>query len=202
MTGRDRTQALERSRRALAEFVVDGMPTVIPFHRAVVDDPAYIGEGSDTDGHFGVYTPWIETEFDNQITPYAGDSAEAGEPDERQTVVVEVGGRRLEVVAARRARRSSPPAVWAPEEAQARRGQEGRRRGERRRRDQPDAGHHRQGRRSRRAQQVAEGDVVVVLEAMKMEQPLKAHKAGTVTGLQAEVGATVTNGAVICELKD
>ena len=97
VTGRDRTQALERSRRALAEFVVDGMPTVVPFHRAVVDDPAYIGEGSDTDGHFGIYTSWIETEFDNQITPYAGSPAEGADPEERQTVVVEVGGRRLEV---------------------------------------------------------------------------------------------------------
>ena len=74
VTGRDRTQALERSRRALDEFVVDGMPTVIPFHRAVVDDPAFIGDG---DRAFGVYTPWIETEFDNQIEPYAGDAAEA-----------------------------------------------------------------------------------------------------------------------------
>ena len=132
MTGRDRTQALERSRRALAEFVVDGMPTVIPFHRAVVDDPAYIGVGSDTDGHFGVYTSWIETDFDNQITPYAGTTAEGAGPEERHTVVVEVGGRRLEVVAARRARlgrchRRGP----GREEGQARRRQEGRRRSER-----------------------------------------------------------------------
>ena len=64
VTGRDRTQALERSRRALAEFVVDGMPTVIPFHAAVVDDKAFIGDGAD----FGVYTQWIETDFDNQIS--------------------------------------------------------------------------------------------------------------------------------------
>src|SRR6185436_18640047 len=97
VTGRDRTQALERSRRALAEFVVDGMPTVIPFHQAVVSDPAYIGDGNT----FEVYTTWIETDFDNQITPYAGDTAEAdetGEAGERQKVVVEVGGKRLEVV--------------------------------------------------------------------------------------------------------
>jgi acetyl-CoA/propionyl-CoA carboxylase, biotin carboxylase, biotin carboxyl carrier protein len=49
---------------------------------------------------------------------------------------------------------------------------------------------------------VAEGDVIVVLEAMKMEQPLKAHKAGTVTGLAATVGETVTHGQVLCEIKD
>ena len=98
VTGRDRTQALERSRRALAEFVVDGMPTVIPFHRAVVDDPAYVGASNPSgQGSFDVYTTWIETDFDNQITPYAGDVAEAEDAGERQTVVVEVGGRRLEV---------------------------------------------------------------------------------------------------------
>ncbi len=93
VTGRDRTQALERSRRALDEFVVEGMPTVIPFHQAVVNDPAYIGDGT----KFDVYTSWIETEFDNQIEPYVGD-AEGAEPEERQSVTVEVGGRRLEVV--------------------------------------------------------------------------------------------------------
>jgi acetyl-CoA/propionyl-CoA carboxylase biotin carboxyl carrier protein len=197
VTGRDRTQALERSRRALDEFVVDGMPTVIPFHRAVVDDPAYIGDGT----KFDVYTTWIETDFDNQITPYAGDVAEADEPGERQKVVVEVGGRRLEVVL--------PSGLGGIATGGGSTGSKPKRKG---------------GKKSGAAasgdavtspmqgtivkvvveegQELAEGDTVVVIEAMKMEQPLKAHKAGTVTGLQAEVGATVTNGAVICELKD
>ncbi|WP_371301175.1 biotin carboxylase N-terminal domain-containing protein [Nocardioides sp.] len=196
VTGRDRTQALERSRRALAEFEVDGMPTVIPFHRAVVEDPAFVGD----DERFGVYTSWIETEFDNQIAPYAGEHGEPDDEAERQRVVVEVGGRRLEVVLpgglgggvaasagpkkpARRAggktaAAASGDAVTSPM----------------------------QGTIVKVAvaegDTVAEGDVIVVLEAMKMEQPLKAHKAGTVTGLSAEVGATVTNGAVVCELKD
>ncbi len=201
VSGRDRTQALERSRRALSEFVVDGMPTVIPFHAAVVDDPAFVGDGS----AFGVYTSWIETEFDNQIEPYTGDTGDAAdgdEPGERQRVTVEVGGKRLEVVlpaglgglgsagsttgAARKPKRAakksgaaaSGDAVVSPMQGTIVKVtvEEG--------------------------QTVAEGDPVVVLEAMKMEQPIKAHKAGTVTGLQAEVGATVTNGAVICELKD
>jgi len=97
VTGRDRTQALERSRRALAEFVVDGMPTAIPFHRVVVEDPAFIGHGTGDEASFGVYTSWIETEFDNQIPPYAGES-EALETPERQAVTVEVDGRRIEVV--------------------------------------------------------------------------------------------------------
>jgi acetyl-CoA/propionyl-CoA carboxylase biotin carboxyl carrier protein len=198
VTGRDRTQALERSRRALSEFVVDGMPTVIPFHQVVVDDPAFIG---DTD-KFGIYTSWIETEFDNRIEPYAGDAAEADDPVERQTVVVEVGGKRLEVslpgglgglavgggaggakkpkrkVGSKAGAAVSGDAVTSPMQGTIVKVpvEEG--------------------------QQVDEGDVVVVLEAMKMEQPLKAHKSGTVTGLKADVGATVTHGAVICELKD
>ena len=81
VSGRDRTQALERSRRALSEFVVDGMPTVIPFHAAVVDDPAFIGDGRKP-ATFGVYTSWIETEFDNQIEPYSGDTGDAADGDE------------------------------------------------------------------------------------------------------------------------
>ena len=144
VTGRDRTQALERSRRALAEFEVDGMPTVIPFHRAVVADPAFIGDGET----FGIYTLWIENEFDNQITPYTGTSGEADEPEERQRVTVEVGGRRLEVVlpgglgglsvgggagGAKKPKRSA--------------GKKARRRRHRRLGRLPDAGHHRQGRR-------------------------------------------------------
>jgi acetyl-CoA/propionyl-CoA carboxylase, biotin carboxylase, biotin carboxyl carrier protein len=201
VTGRDRTQALERSRRALAEFVVDGMPTVIPFHRAVVEDPAYVGASNPSgEGSFDVYTTWIETDFDNQIQPYAGDVAEPDEVDERHVVVVEVGGRRLEV--------SLPGGLAAvgaaPAGATKPKRSTGKKAGAAASGDSVTS--PMQGTIVKVAveegQQVAAGDVVVVLEAMKMEQPLKAHKAGTVTGLQAEVGVTVTNGAVICELKD
>jgi acetyl-CoA/propionyl-CoA carboxylase biotin carboxyl carrier protein len=170
---------------------------VIPFHRAVVDDPAFIGDGTS----FEVYTTWIETDFDNQIAPYAGDAAEDPEPAERQTVVVEVGGRRLEVVlpgglgavaAGGGAGDKKPKRATGKKSGAAASGDS--------------VTSPMQGTIVKIAveegQEIAEGDVVVVLEAMKMEQPLKAHKAGTVTGLQAEVGATVTNGAVICELKD
>ena len=201
VTGRDRTQALERSRRALDEFVVDGMPTVIPFHRAVVDDPAYVGASTPSgDGEFTVYTTWIETDFDNRIEPYGGDSAEADEPAERQRVTVEVGGKRIEVVlpGGLGGLASSGGGATKPKRAAGKK-----------------AGAATSGNSVtspmqgtivkvvvEEGQQVAEGDTVVVLEAMKMEQPLKAHKAGTVTGLQAEVGATVSSGAVICELTD
>jgi acetyl-CoA/propionyl-CoA carboxylase biotin carboxyl carrier protein len=198
VSGRDRTQALERSRRALDEFVVDGMPTVIPFHQAVVNDPAFIGDGET----FSVYTSWIETEFDNQIEPYSGD-AEGAEPEERQSVTVEVGGRRLEVVL---------PAGFA---AVAGAGAAATAGAKKPKREKKKAGAAVSGDSLtspmqgtivkvgvEEGQEVAEGDMIVVLEAMKMEQPLKAHKSGTVTGLTAEVGATVTSGAVICELKD
>jgi acetyl-CoA/propionyl-CoA carboxylase biotin carboxyl carrier protein len=193
VTGRDRTQALERSRRALAEFVVDGMPTVVPFHRVVVDDPAFVGDGDS----FDVHTSWIETEFDNQISPYAGTSPEAPEPTERRAVTVEVDGRRLEVVL--------PAGITGPAPAAP----------PRKRRAATKAGaaaggdavtSPMQGTIVKVAvedgQRVSAGDPIVVLEAMKMEQPITAHKEGTVTTLTAAVGDSVTSGAVICELRD
>jgi acetyl-CoA/propionyl-CoA carboxylase biotin carboxyl carrier protein len=201
VTGRDRTQALERSRRALDEFVVEGMPTVIPFHRAVVDDPAYVGASTPSgEGTFTVYTTWIETDFDNRIEPYGGDTVEADEPVERQRVTVEVGGKRIEVVlpGGLGGLASSGGGATKPKRAA------GKKTGAAASGDSVTS--PMQGTIVKvvveEGQEVAEGDTVVVLEAMKMEQPLKAHKAGTVTGLQAEVGATVSSGAVICELKD
>jgi len=202
VSGRDRTQALERSRRALAEFVVDGMPTVIPFHRAVVSDPAYVGASDPSgEGSFDVYTTWIETDFDNQIEPYGGDAAEAPEAEERQTVTVEVGGRRLEVVLP--AGLGGIAAGAAPGAKKPKRAK-GKKSGAAASGDAVTS--PMQGTIVKVAveegQDVAEGDVIVVLEAMKMEQPLKAHKAGTVTGLDASVGGSVTSGAVLCEIKD
>ncbi len=195
VTGSTRTQALDRARRALAEFDVTGMPTVIPFHRAVVEDPAF------TSDPFSVHTRWIETEFDNTIPPYAGEQADAdGDAADRERVVVEVGGRRLEVVlpagfgasgGARAAERPSRRATKGKAGAAA----------------SGDAlTSPMQGTIvkvvAEDGQQVEAGDPVVVLEAMKMEQPLGAHKAGVISGLSAEVGATVTSGEVICEIKE
>ena len=197
VTGEDRAQAIERARRALDEMVVDGMATVLPFHRAILRDPAFTAEEA-----FTVHTRWIETEFDNRIEPFTN-PAEAGEDEPRQTVVVEVGGRRLEVSlpgdlslgggggAARTAVKAKPrkrsggsgaaasgDAVTAPMQGTIVKVavEEG--------------------------QVVAAGELIVVLEAMKMENPVTAHKAGTVTGLSATPGSAVTQGTVLCELKD
>ncbi len=200
VTGRTREQALERSRRALAEFVVEGLPTVLPFHRAVVSDPAF----APADGQpFAVHTRWIETEFENTIEPWAGPAGEAGEPEQRERLVVEVAGKRLEVslpagFGGGAARTPAAPGRSAPKRSASRAAKTA-------------AGGDAltspmQGTIVKIAveegQTVAAGDLVVVLEAMKMEQPLTAHKAGTVTGLAAQVGQTVTSGAVICELKE
>jgi acetyl-CoA/propionyl-CoA carboxylase biotin carboxyl carrier protein len=200
--GNSRQQALERARRALAEFTVEGMPTVIPFHRAVVADPAYAP--ADPAQPFTVHTRWIETEFDNQIPPWVstGVGADPAEPEQRERLVVEVGGKRLEVslpagfgrtatIAPHHATKAAPKRTSTKAKAVA----------------SGDAlTSPMQGTIVKIAvvdgETVAAGDLIVVLEAMKMEQPITAHKAGTITGLAAEVGQTVTSGAVLCELKD
>ncbi len=196
VTGASRTQALQRAARALAEFEVGGMPTVLPFHRAVVTDPAFAGEP------LRVHTRWIETEFDSPMPPQ--EPAETAEPADRETITVEVGGKRLEVVvpaALGQSRRT--PAAPVPAE-RARGGSRGRHSA--RAADGATLVSPMQGTIIKIAveegQRVSAGDVVVVLEAMKMEQPLTAHKDGTVTGLSVAVGQTVTAGAAICSLED
>ena len=199
VTGADRRQALERSRRALAEFEVEGMPTVLPFHRAVVEDPAF---ATDDDTPFRVHTRWIETGWVNTVAPYAGEAAEPDEAAAREHVTVEVGGRRLEVVLPAGlglgTRSSAAPAGRAPKR------RTGGRAGAAASGDSLTS--PMQGTIVKIAveegQQVEAGDLVVVLEAMKMEQPLNAHRAGTIVALNAEVGATVASGTVLCEIKD
>jgi acetyl-CoA/propionyl-CoA carboxylase biotin carboxyl carrier protein len=199
VTGADRRQALERSRRALAEFEVEGMPTVLPFHRAVVEDPAF---ATDDDTPFRVHTRWIETGWVNTVAPYAGEAAEPDEAAAREHVTVEVGGRRLEVVLPAGlglgTRSAAAPAGRAPKR------RTGGRAGAAASGDSLTS--PMQGTIVKIAveegQQVEAGDLVVVLEAMKMEQPLNAHRAGTIVALNAEVGATVASGTVLCEIKD
>ena len=198
ITGKDRTQALARARRALGEFVIEGMPTVLPFHRAVVADEAFAPK--DPRQPFTIHTRWIETEFVNTIPPYAGVVADAPEgTGERQSVVVEVGGKRLEVVlpgglslGGGATKKKAPKRSGGGKARAAASG------------DSLTA--PMQGTIVKIAveegQTVEVGDLVVVLEAMKMEQPINAHKAGTITGLSAMVGETVTNGALIAEIKD
>ncbi|GAA0959263.1 acetyl/propionyl/methylcrotonyl-CoA carboxylase subunit alpha [Actinocorallia libanotica] len=196
VTGATREQAIERGRRALAEYGIEGMPTVIPFHRDILTQPAY------TDAPFSVHTRWIETEYDNKIEPYAGPAAEADEAGEREKVVVEVGGKRLEVVLP--SGLGAGAAAPAAGKAAPKRG--GKKKGAAAAASGDSLVSPMQGTIVKILVEdgaaVAEGETVVVLEAMKMEQPLTAHKAGTITGLAAEVGQTVTSGAAICEIKD
>ena len=198
VTGRDRNEALERSRRALDEFEVEGIATALTFHRVVVRDPAF----APADGEpFAVHTRWIETEFENTIPAYTGSTEGLAEPVERESVVVEVGGKRVEVtLPAGLGASAAPAAAGAPKKRKA----GGKKGGGAASGDSLVA--PMQGTivkvEVEEGQQVAEGDLIVVLEAMKMEQPLNAHKAGTVTGLTAEVGATVPTGTVLCEIKD
>jgi acetyl-CoA/propionyl-CoA carboxylase biotin carboxyl carrier protein len=200
VTGSDRAQALERSRRALAEFQVEGMATVLPFHRLVVDDPAFAATEEED---FTVHTRWIETEWDNTVTPFEG--AEEAEEDAgpRQTVVVEVGGRRLEVsLPGDLATGGGAGAGGTAKAAPRKRG--GGRGGVKASGDAVTA--PMQGTIIKVAvsdgDTVSTGDLVVVLEAMKMENPVLAHKDGTITGLAAEAGSSVSQGTVICEIKD
>lgn len=195
VTGRTREQAIERSRRALDEFVVEGMPTVIPFHRDVLDNPAY----NAANGSFDVYTTWIETDYDNQLQPYDGPTG-SDEQGERERVVVEVAGKRVEVVlpgglgavassgtagGAKKAKRKGGKAAGAAVSGDS-------------------LTSPMQGTVVKvsveEGQEVAAGDTVLVIEAMKMEQSITAHKAGTVTGLSAEIGATIGAGEVVATI--
>ena len=197
VTGANRSQALARARRALAEFEIDGMPTVLPFHRVVVDDPAFAP--ADPATPFAVHTRWIETEFVNTIEPYSGAAEAASPAAARQAITVEVGGKRLEVVLPADLQRGgghgAPP--------------------HRRRSATSHLASVHSGNALTAPMQgtivklaVSNGDTVdvddliVVLEAMKMEQPLTAHRAGTIVNLAAEPGQTVAGGAVICEIRD
>jgi acetyl-CoA/propionyl-CoA carboxylase biotin carboxyl carrier protein len=212
VTGATRAEALERSRRALAEFEIEGMPTVLPFHRAVVSDPAFTGSSLD------VHTRWIETEFAGNIPPYAGPVGHAGgdgydgddESGARERITVEVGGKRLEVTIPASLHQAGA-GTGSGAGAGVGRPRLGRRRGG------AGGGGAGGGAPSGDAlvspmqgtivklvaadgQHVSAGDTIVVLEAMKMEQPLTAHKDGTVSGLTVQVGQTVSAGAVICQL--
>ncbi|MGO4193505.1 biotin carboxylase N-terminal domain-containing protein [Arthrobacter sp. YAF17] len=200
VTGATRAQALQRSRRALEEMVVEGIPTVIPFDLAVVTNPDF----APAEGPFKVHTRWIETAFVNDIPAWTPTGTDAETPDagERQRVVVEVGGKRLEVVLPASLGNGGGTGGAKPPKAKKRARSGG-------------AAAAASGNALTSPMQgtivkvavgegdlVAEGDLVVVLEAMKMEQPLTAHRAGIVIGLTAAAGETVSAGAIIAVIED
>ncbi|MGL4340220.1 MAG: biotin/lipoyl-containing protein, partial [Rhodoglobus sp.] len=194
VTGSSREDALERSRRALDEFEVAGLPTVLPFHRAIVRDPAF------TSAPFSVYTRWIETDFVNTIEPWSGSLPDSAAPAARHSVVVEVDGKRVEVslptklgptggsketlAAAPRRRAASSvstvtgDSVKAPMQATVVK------------------------LAVAEGDRVVAGDLILVLEAMKMEQPLVAHKDGVVGEISAVVGTTVASGQLLLTIAD
>jgi len=194
VTGSSREDALERSRRALDEFEVAGLPTVLPFHRKIVRDPAF------TNAPFSVYTRWIETEFDNDIEPWTGSLADPTPAVARHNVVVEVGGKRVEVnlpsklvpatstgatlSAAPKRRAASSVSTIAGDSVKA----------------------PMQATVVKVAvaegDKVVKGDLILVLEAMKMEQPLVAHKDGIVGPVNASVGLTVSSGHLLMNIAD
>ena len=199
MTGATRAEALERSRRALDEFEVHGLPTVLPFHRAVINDPAFAPTG---DKPFSVYTSWIESEWDNTVEPWSGESEEAVPETKRRTVTVEVEGRRVEVSLPAKLLRATAgdlvtlgPAPKRKESANAAGG--------------PSGAAVKAPMQAtvvkvavKEGQKVVQGDQLLVLEAMKMEQSVAAHKDGIVRSLNAPVGETVSNGHLLLTIDD
>ena len=195
VTGATREQALERSRRALAELQIEGMPTVIPFHRKIVNDPAFMG----SNGKFGVYTRWIETEWNNDIEPWSGSGSLGSEEADRNNVVVEVGGKRIEVSLPKQLFLSGGGAK--PSNAPKRKAHAN---------VQIDSGKHLVSQMQATVVKiaVAEGDKVstgqqlLVLEAMKMESPQNAVKDAVIKKIHVGVGATVPAGTVLIEFED
>ncbi len=197
VTGKDRNQALERARRALQEMQVHGLPTVIPFHRLIVSDPAFTADK----GNFDVHTRWIETEWSNPIAPWSGQQEELPAQPQMKDLVVEVEGKRLTVSVPRylvTGESSSIPKIH-------------------RRKKSHQASTHTGAKGNSLlapmqatvvklavsdGQMVQEGELVVVLEAMKMEQPLTAHRAGKITNVGVSVGATISAGTRILDILD
>jgi acetyl-CoA/propionyl-CoA carboxylase biotin carboxyl carrier protein len=184
VTGATRTQAIERARRALAEFTIEGLPTALPFHRAIMEDSAFTQD-------FKIYTSYIENEFDNQIPAYSYTGRDKQTQAAAQSLVAEVNGKRFEitvhapapVVKRRRAKQSTAGAAAGTALTSPMQGtvvkvavEEG--------------------------AVVKEGDLIIVLEAMKMEQPLNAHKSGVVTNLTVVIGETVASARTLCDIID
>ncbi len=184
VTGATRKQAIERARRALAEFTIDGLATALPFHRAIVEDLAFTE-------NFQVYTSYIENEFTNNIPAFTATVEPLQSHMAPEHLITEVNGKRFEIL------------VHAPKPLVKRH----------RAKASMSGGSSSTGLTSPMQGTVVKiavevgsivevGDLIIVLEAMKMEQPLMAHKSGVVSNLTAIVGATVSSGTVLCDIID
>jgi len=182
VTGATREQAITRARRAIAEFTIEGMATALPFHQAILQDPAFTDE-------FKVYTSYIEKEFKNQIPEFKILPLEAQTKAAADHLIAEINGKRFEIL------------VHAPEPVVKRH----------RAKDALAGGSGGVGLTSpmqgtvvkvavTQGQSVEKGDLVIVLEAMKMEQPLMAHRSGVISNLSAVIGETVASGTVLCDI--
>jgi len=182
VTGATRKEAIQRARRALAEFEVGGLATALPFHRAILEDPSYTED-------FKVYTSYIENEFTNDIPAFESGAAEIQTRVAAEKLVAEVNGKRFEIL------------VHAPEPVVKRH----------RAKQSSGGGASGTGLASpmqgtvvkiavEEGQSVEAGDLIIVLEAMKMEQPLNAHKSGVIKNLKADIGETVASGTVLCDI--
>ncbi len=182
VTGATREQAITRARRAIAEFTIDGMATAIPFHQAILQDSAFTDD-------FKVYTSYIEKEFKNEIPEFKILPLEAQTKAAADHLVAEINGKRFEIL------------VHAPEPVVKRH----------RAKDALSGGSGGVGLTSpmqgtvvkvavAQGQSVEKGDLVIVLEAMKMEQPLMAHRSGVISNLSAVIGETVASGTVLCDI--
>jgi acetyl-CoA/propionyl-CoA carboxylase, biotin carboxylase, biotin carboxyl carrier protein len=195
VTGANRTEAIERAKRALSEFEAEGIATALPFHRAVLNDPAFAPV--DPLQKFSIYTSWIESEFKNEIPQYQ-DSSSSIVLEDRSSLVLELNGKRIEI--------TMPVGLSS---------------GGVKQKKPPVARHQRTTLGSldsdavqspmqgtvvkiavKNGQKVSQGELLFVIEAMKMEQPISAHKDGVISDLSVEVGASVANGAVLLEIRD
>ena len=184
VTGSTREEAVQRARRALAEFNIGGLATALPFHKAIMEDPAFTEK-------FSVYTSYIENEFKNEIPPFAQSALDSQTHAAAEHLVTEVNGKRFEIF------------VHAPEPVhkrhRAKQGASGASTG-------TALASPMQGTVVKIAveegQHVEAGELIMVLEAMKMEQPLNAHRSGVISNLSAVIGETVSSGSTLCDIID
>jgi acetyl-CoA/propionyl-CoA carboxylase biotin carboxyl carrier protein len=184
VTGATRVEAVQRARRALSEFKVGGLATALPFHRAIMEDPAFTE-------NFTIHTSYIENEFTNEIPPFAQSALESQTHAAPEHLVTEINGKRFEIF------------VHAPEPVH------------KRHRAKQGASGASTGRALTSPMQgtvvkiaveegqiVEAGELIIVLEAMKMEQPLIAHRSGVISNLSAVIGETVSSGSTLCDIID